>query len=144
MVCLADDFVVWKDFPKGLRVLLLDEDAPSAEQTKLKLEAMDYVGMYSFFICSGSLIFCFIFFICSGFSCFMIHTFSFLIFKCFSVSLFFNENDALDAISRKVESFHVAIVEVNIYKTFDNKNYIFVVISNSSFMLYLNSIKLCR
>ncbi|KAH7687317.1 CheY-like protein [Dioscorea alata] len=77
MVCLADDFVVWKDFPKGLRVLLLDKDAPSAEQTKLKLEAMDYV-----------------------------------------VSLFFNENDALDAISRKVESFHVAIVEV----TSENNN----------------------
>ncbi|KAM0935398.1 putative response regulator and transcription factor RR-A-type family [Dioscorea sansibarensis] len=72
MVCLADDLVVWKDFPKGLRVLLLDKDAPSAQQTKLKLEAMDYV-----------------------------------------VSLFFNENDALDAISGKVENFHVAIVEVS-------------------------------
>lgn len=45
MVCSADDLAVWRDFPKGLRVLLLDGDESSAAETRLKLEAMDYVGM---------------------------------------------------------------------------------------------------
>ncbi|XP_020261323.1 two-component response regulator-like APRR2 isoform X2 [Asparagus officinalis] len=71
MGCSAEDLVAWRDFPKGLRVLLLDEDATSAAQTKLKLEAMDYI------VCS-----------------------------------YRNENEALEAISMKAESFHVAIVEV--------------------------------
>nr|XP_018678067.1 PREDICTED: two-component response regulator-like APRR2 isoform X1 [Musa acuminata subsp. malaccensis] len=67
----ADGFVVWKDFPRGLKILLLDKDAPSAVETKSKLEEMDYV-----------------------------------------VSLYHNEEDALEAISKEAESFHVAIVEV--------------------------------
>lgn len=71
MACSAEDLVVWSDFPKGLRVLLLDEDANSAADTKLKLEAMDY----------------FVFSYCNG-------------------------TEALEAISKKTESFHVAIVEV--------------------------------
>ncbi|XP_008784681.2 two-component response regulator-like APRR2 [Phoenix dactylifera] len=71
MICSAGDLVVWKDFPKGLRVLLLDENGPSADETKLQLEAMDYI-----------------------------------------VSLYCNERDALEAISKNDEGFHVAIVEV--------------------------------
>uniref|UniRef100_A0A2P2M024 Two-component response regulator-like APRR2 n=1 Tax=Rhizophora mucronata TaxID=61149 RepID=A0A2P2M024_RHIMU len=42
MVCTANDLLAWKDFPKGLRVLLLDEDTSSAAEMKSKLEAMDY------------------------------------------------------------------------------------------------------
>ncbi|XP_044503669.1 two-component response regulator-like APRR2 isoform X1 [Mangifera indica] len=72
MVCTANDLSAWNDFPKGLRVLLLDEDTSSAADIKLKLEAMDYI-----------------------------------------VSTFFNENEAMSAISNKPESFHVAIVQVN-------------------------------
>ncbi|XP_071722355.1 two-component response regulator-like APRR2 [Rutidosis leptorrhynchoides] len=71
MVCTANDLSEWKDFPKGLRVLLLDEDSNSATEIKSKLEAMDYV-----------------------------------------VSIFCNESEALSAISKKQEIFHVAIVEV--------------------------------
>ncbi|KAJ6828355.1 two-component response regulator-like APRR2 isoform X1 [Iris pallida] len=80
MGCSSDDLVVWRDFPKGLRVLLLDEDGASAAETKSKLEAMAYV-----------------------------------------VSTYCNEEDALEAISTKAESFHVAIVEVtreNAYGSF--------------------------
>uniref|UniRef100_A0A2N9HU22 Two-component response regulator-like APRR2 n=1 Tax=Fagus sylvatica TaxID=28930 RepID=A0A2N9HU22_FAGSY len=33
----------WKDFPKGLRVLLLDGDSNSAEEIRSKLEEMDYI-----------------------------------------------------------------------------------------------------
>ncbi|KAF5735093.1 two-component response regulator-like APRR2 [Tripterygium wilfordii] len=47
MVCTASDLSAWKDFPKGLRVLLLDEDSSSATETKSKLEAMDYI-VFSF------------------------------------------------------------------------------------------------
>ncbi|KAF5734270.1 two-component response regulator-like APRR2 [Tripterygium wilfordii] len=43
MVCTANDLSAWKDFPKGLRVLLLDEDSTSAAEIKSKLEAMDYI-----------------------------------------------------------------------------------------------------
>ncbi|KAL4385244.1 hypothetical protein GQ457_15G008640 [Hibiscus cannabinus] len=43
MVCTADDLSAWKDFPKGLKVLLLDEDSESAAELKSKLEAMDYI-----------------------------------------------------------------------------------------------------
>lgn len=43
MVCTANDLLEWKDFPKGLRVLLLDEDINSANEIKSKLEEMDYV-----------------------------------------------------------------------------------------------------
>ncbi|CAL0331735.1 unnamed protein product [Lupinus luteus] len=42
MVCTANDLQGWKDFPKGLKVLLLDGDINSAAETKAKLEAMDY------------------------------------------------------------------------------------------------------
>lgn len=44
MVCTANDLSAWKDFPKGLRVLLLEEDSNSAAEIKSKLEAMDYIG----------------------------------------------------------------------------------------------------
>ncbi|XWS62095.1 hypothetical protein CRYUN_Cryun07bG0181800 [Craigia yunnanensis] len=43
MVCTTNDLSTWKDFPKGLRVLLLDEDSNSAAEIKSKLEAMDYI-----------------------------------------------------------------------------------------------------
>ncbi|KAL8216397.1 hypothetical protein R6Q57_023234 [Mikania cordata] len=43
MVCTANDLLGWKDFPKGLRVLLLDEDINSATEIRSKLEEMDYV-----------------------------------------------------------------------------------------------------
>ncbi|KAJ0681368.1 putative response regulator and transcription factor RR-A-type family [Helianthus annuus] len=43
MVCTANDLLGWKDFPKGLRVLLLDEDINSATKISSKLEEMDYV-----------------------------------------------------------------------------------------------------
>lgn len=44
MVCTANDLSAWKDFPKGLRVLLLDQDSSAAAELKFKLEAMDYIG----------------------------------------------------------------------------------------------------
>lgn len=43
MVCTADELLEWKDFPKGLRVLLLDEDSNSAAEIRSKLEEMDYI-----------------------------------------------------------------------------------------------------
>ncbi|KAL4590945.1 hypothetical protein LXL04_003892 [Taraxacum kok-saghyz] len=43
MVCTANELLGWKDFPKGLRVLLLDEDIDSAAEIRSKLEEMDYV-----------------------------------------------------------------------------------------------------
>ncbi|XP_042484433.1 two-component response regulator-like APRR2 isoform X2 [Macadamia integrifolia] len=43
MVCTADDLEGWKDFPKGLRVLLLDQDSDSAAEIKSRLEEMDYI-----------------------------------------------------------------------------------------------------
>ncbi|KAF5198547.1 Two-component response regulator-like aprr2 [Thalictrum thalictroides] len=42
MVCTSDDLLGWKDFPKGLRILLLHEDNISAAGIKSKLEEMDY------------------------------------------------------------------------------------------------------
>ncbi|XP_026406703.1 two-component response regulator-like APRR2 isoform X1 [Papaver somniferum] len=72
MVCTTDDLLEWKDFPKGLRILLLDEDIHSAAEIKLKLEQMDYI-----------------------------------------VSAFCDENEAMEALSNKCESYHVAIVEVS-------------------------------
>lgn len=44
MVCTANDLQGWKDFPKGLRVLVVDGDSNSAAEMRSKLEAMDYVG----------------------------------------------------------------------------------------------------
>lgn len=44
MVRSAEKFVVWKDFPKGLKVLLLEKDESSALETTSKLEEMDYKG----------------------------------------------------------------------------------------------------
>ncbi|KAM7525389.1 hypothetical protein LguiA_015291 [Lonicera macranthoides] len=72
MVCSANDLLGWKDFPKGLRVLLLVEDSSSASQITSKLEQMDYI-----------------------------------------VITFYNENEALLAISNNSEEFHIAIVEVS-------------------------------
>ncbi|XP_004511768.1 two-component response regulator-like APRR2 isoform X2 [Cicer arietinum] len=43
MVCTANDLQGWKDFPKGLRVLLLEGDTNSASEIAAKLEAMDYI-----------------------------------------------------------------------------------------------------
>lgn len=43
MVCTVDDLQEWKDFPKGLRVLLLDRDSRSASEIRSKLEEMEYV-----------------------------------------------------------------------------------------------------
>lgn len=40
---LAESLLEWKDFPKGLRVLVLYEDSEAVAQTKSKLEAFDYV-----------------------------------------------------------------------------------------------------
>ncbi|XP_060213387.1 two-component response regulator-like APRR2 [Lycium barbarum] len=72
MVCTENELLGWKDFPKGLRVLLLDQDQNSASQMRSRLEEMNYI----------------------------VYTFS-------------NENEALTAISTKLEVFHVAIVEVS-------------------------------
>ncbi|KAL1069051.1 hypothetical protein V6Z11_D12G239800 [Gossypium hirsutum] len=47
MICTTNDLSAWKDFPKGLKVLLLDEDSNSAAELKSKLEAMDYI-VYTF------------------------------------------------------------------------------------------------
>lgn len=46
MVCTAGDLQEWKDFPKGLKVLLLDQDSDSASEIRSKLELMDYIGEY--------------------------------------------------------------------------------------------------
>ncbi|CAO2837955.1 unnamed protein product [Amaranthus hypochondriacus] len=43
MVCTANDLLEWKDFPKGLRILLLDEDRNSAAEIKSKLEKMEFI-----------------------------------------------------------------------------------------------------
>ena len=40
MVSVAE----WKDFPKGLRVLVLDEDSKAAIETNSRLEGFEYVG----------------------------------------------------------------------------------------------------
>ncbi|XP_061359671.1 two-component response regulator-like APRR2 isoform X2 [Gastrolobium bilobum] len=42
MVCTANDLQEWKDFPKGLKVLLLEGDNTSASEIRTRLEAMDY------------------------------------------------------------------------------------------------------
>ncbi|XP_027334562.1 two-component response regulator-like APRR2 isoform X2 [Abrus precatorius] len=47
MVCTANDLQEWKDFPKGLKVLLLEGDRTSAAEIRAKLEAMDY-NVYTF------------------------------------------------------------------------------------------------
>ncbi|KAE9597402.1 hypothetical protein Lalb_Chr16g0386141 [Lupinus albus] len=46
MVCTANDLQEWKDFPKGLKVLLLDGDINSASEISAKLLSMDYNGKY--------------------------------------------------------------------------------------------------
>nr|GMD94191.1 two-component response regulator-like APRR2 isoform X1 [Ipomoea batatas] len=43
MLCTANDLLGWEDFPKGLSVLLLDEDSNSAAKMRTKLEEMDYI-----------------------------------------------------------------------------------------------------
>ncbi|CAN4127779.1 unnamed protein product [Withania somnifera] len=47
MICIEDELLGWKDFPKGLKVLLLDEDYNSAAEMRSRLEKMDYI-VYSF------------------------------------------------------------------------------------------------
>lgn len=44
MVCHADDLVGWRDFPKGLRVLIVEGRSSSAD-IKSKLEQMDFIGI---------------------------------------------------------------------------------------------------
>lgn len=51
MVCSADDLLGRSDFPKGLRVLLLDEDSLSSADLKSKLEEMDYIGIKKIEFC---------------------------------------------------------------------------------------------
>ncbi|CAN7081177.1 unnamed protein product [Brassica oleracea var. botrytis] len=74
MVCTANDLSKWENFPKGLRVLLLDggRDGISAAETRSKLDSMDYI-----------------------------------------VTTFYDESEALSAVVKSPESFHIAIVEVN-------------------------------
>ncbi|KAK9698906.1 hypothetical protein RND81_08G139500 [Saponaria officinalis] len=48
MVCTANELLEWKDFPKGLKILLLDEDKHSSADIKSKLVEMDYI-VTSFF-----------------------------------------------------------------------------------------------
>ncbi|KAF8107535.1 hypothetical protein N665_0119s0004 [Sinapis alba] len=74
MVCTANDLSKWENFPKGLRVLLLDGggNGISAAETRSKLESMDYI-----------------------------------------VTTFSDESEALSAVFKSPESFHIAIVEVN-------------------------------
>ncbi|KAL9231214.1 hypothetical protein vseg_006469 [Gypsophila vaccaria] len=43
MVCTANDLLEWKDFPKGLRVLLLDDNRDSSDELKSKLVEMEYI-----------------------------------------------------------------------------------------------------
>lgn len=43
-VCHADDLVGWRDFPKGLRVLIVEGRSSSAD-IKSKLEQMDFIGI---------------------------------------------------------------------------------------------------
>ena len=42
MVSVAE----WKDFPKGLRVLVLDEDFEATAETNSRLEGFEYVGKF--------------------------------------------------------------------------------------------------
>ncbi|MED6200294.1 Two-component response regulator-like [Stylosanthes scabra] len=48
IVYTANDLHGWKDFLKGLRVLLLERDNTSACEIRTKLEAMDYNGEVNF------------------------------------------------------------------------------------------------
>ncbi|KAK1273971.1 Two-component response regulator-like APRR2 [Acorus gramineus] len=43
MVCSFKNFQCWEGFPKGLKVLLLNEDVASTSDMKSKLEEMDYI-----------------------------------------------------------------------------------------------------
>ncbi|MCD7451925.1 Two-component response [Datura stramonium] len=43
MIGIEDELLGWKDFPKGLKVLLLDEDSNSAAEMRSRLEKMDYI-----------------------------------------------------------------------------------------------------
>ncbi|CAF2148335.1 unnamed protein product [Brassica napus] len=73
MVFTSNDISKWENFPKGLRVLLLDcGDGISAAETRSKLESMDYI-----------------------------------------VTTFTDGTEALSAVFKSLESFHIAIVEVN-------------------------------
>ncbi|CAN8325058.1 unnamed protein product [Cochlearia groenlandica] len=86
MVFTAKDLSKWENFPKGLRVLLLDGgdgDGESAGETRSKLESMDYI-----------------------------------------VSTFTDESEALSAVFKNPESFHIAIVEVN--KSAENESFKFL------------------
>ncbi|XP_078437995.1 two-component response regulator-like APRR2 isoform X2 [Wolffia australiana] len=71
-----DEQVEWRDFPKGIRVLLLLERGSSSSDIKSLLERMQY-----------------------------------------SVSVFEDEEEALEAVRGTAESFHVAIVEVTDYNS---------------------------
>lgn len=48
MVCTENELLGWNDFPKGLKVLLLDKDCNSASEMRSRLEQMNYIGKISF------------------------------------------------------------------------------------------------
>ncbi|CAH2078708.1 unnamed protein product, partial [Thlaspi arvense] len=83
MVFTANDISKWENFPKGLKVLLLDGDGLSAAESRSKLESMDYI-----------------------------------------VTTFTDESEALSAVLKNPESFHIAIVEVN--SSADNESFKFL------------------
>ncbi|KAG5097732.1 hypothetical protein JHK82_047586 [Glycine max] len=97
MVFTANDLQEWKDFPKGLKVLLHERDNISAAEIRAKLEAMDYnVGKVGpIFLSYGGILQ------------------SHIALESLYVSTFCDENDALSVISSGLESFHIAIVEVS-------------------------------
>ncbi|XP_016436050.1 two-component response regulator-like APRR2 [Nicotiana tabacum] len=43
MVCTENELLGWNDFPKGLKVLLLDKDCNSASEMRSRLEQMNYI-----------------------------------------------------------------------------------------------------
>ncbi|KAF1861703.1 hypothetical protein Lal_00026121 [Lupinus albus] len=130
MVCTANDLQGWKDFPKGLKVLLLDGDINSAAETKAKLEAMDYNNQLRAF-CHGpkdasrhglKLSTClfipfalFLHPIPSCFLCMLVYSITVLSKPPYfgTVSSFSDENEALSACSSRPQDFHVAVVEVS-------------------------------
>lgn len=44
MFAFKEKFPDWKDFPNGLRVLVVDEDTKVLNEIKCKLEGCQYVG----------------------------------------------------------------------------------------------------
>ncbi|THU56281.1 hypothetical protein C4D60_Mb11t15630 [Musa balbisiana] len=132
MVGATDDFVVWKDFPKRLKILLLQKDEASAAETKSKLEEMDYlvrtnnrgvalrnndvsaamVGATDDFVVWKDFPKRLKILLLQKDEASAAETKSKLEEMDYLVSLYHSEEDALEAISKEAESFHVAVVEV--------------------------------